>query len=63
MEGTLITMQDIFVFERQGYDASNRVRGCFRPTGIRPALQRAARGRRHAAPAELFDPAAVEPVR
>jgi pilus assembly protein CpaF len=36
MEGPVVTMQDLFVFERQGYDANNKVRGRFRPTGIRP---------------------------
>ncbi len=36
MEGMVVTMQDLFVFERQGYDANNKVRGRFRPTGIRP---------------------------
>jgi pilus assembly protein CpaF len=36
MEGSTVTMQDLFVFERQGYDEKNRVRGKFRSTGIRP---------------------------
>src|SRR5688500_4543494 len=36
MEGPVITTQDLFVFERQGYDEKNRVRGIFRPVGIRP---------------------------
>ncbi|MEW6130949.1 MAG: CpaF family protein [Acidobacteriota bacterium] len=36
MEGAIVTMQDLFIFERQGYDANNRVRGRLRPTGIRP---------------------------
>jgi pilus assembly protein CpaF len=36
MEGPMITMQDLFVFERQGYDENGRVRGRFKPTGIRP---------------------------
>jgi pilus assembly protein CpaF len=36
MEGPVITTQDLFVFERQGYDDKNRVRGVFRPIGIRP---------------------------
>src|SRR6266700_2440482 len=36
MEGPMITTQDIFVFERSGYDENNRIRGTFRPTGIRP---------------------------
>jgi pilus assembly protein CpaF len=36
MEGEIITMQDIFVYEREGVDARDRVVGRFRPTGIRP---------------------------
>jgi pilus assembly protein CpaF len=36
MEGPTVTMQDLFVFERQGYDEQRKVRGHFSPTGIRP---------------------------
>ncbi len=36
MEGELVTMQDIFVFERTGLTDSGRVTGRFRATGIRP---------------------------
>jgi pilus assembly protein CpaF len=36
MEGDMITMQDIFVFERKGIDETGKVRGTFRATGIRP---------------------------
>jgi pilus assembly protein CpaF len=36
MEGPIITTQDLFVFERSGYDQNNKVRGTFRPVGIRP---------------------------
>src|SRR5213083_2795817 len=36
MEGPMITTQDLFVFERSGYDENQRVRGTFRPAGIRP---------------------------
>jgi pilus assembly protein CpaF len=36
VEGDVISMQDIFVFERHGIDESGRVRGLFRATGIRP---------------------------
>jgi pilus assembly protein CpaF len=36
MEGPVITMQDLFVFERHGFDKEQRVRGRFRPEGIRP---------------------------
>ena len=36
MESDVISMQDIFVFERTGIDETGRVRGAFRATGIRP---------------------------
>jgi pilus assembly protein CpaF len=36
MEGDIICMQDIFVFERQGIDETGKVRGTFRAVGIRP---------------------------
>ena len=36
MEGDLITMQDIFVFEKIGVNENGSVRGRFRATGIRP---------------------------
>jgi pilus assembly protein CpaF len=36
MENEIISMQDIFVFDRTGIDEKGRVRGIFRATGIRP---------------------------
>ncbi|HMK22719.1 MAG TPA: CpaF family protein [Terriglobales bacterium] len=36
MEGDMITMQDIFVFDRVGIDEAGKVRGMFRASGIRP---------------------------
>jgi pilus assembly protein CpaF len=36
MEGDVITMQDIFLFDRSGLTPDGRVRGRFRATGIRP---------------------------
>jgi pilus assembly protein CpaF len=36
MEGDVICMQDIFVFERVGIDENGKVRGAFRATGLRP---------------------------
>jgi pilus assembly protein CpaF len=35
-EGEVISLQDIFSFERRGIDESGRVRGAFRASGIRP---------------------------
>jgi pilus assembly protein CpaF len=36
MEGELVTLQDLFVFEKKGITEKGTVRGCFRATGIRP---------------------------
>jgi pilus assembly protein CpaF len=36
MEGDVITMQDLFVFDRRGVGEGGRVLGEFKPTGIRP---------------------------
>jgi len=36
MEGDVIAMQDIFVYEKQGIDEEGKVMGTFRATGIRP---------------------------
>jgi pilus assembly protein CpaF len=36
MEGDVITLQDIFVFEQQGVDEAGKIQGRFYATGIRP---------------------------
>lgn len=36
MEGDIITLQDIFIFEQKGKDENNKIIGKFKPTGIRP---------------------------
>jgi pilus assembly protein CpaF len=36
MEGEIISMQEIFVFEKTGLDADGKVLGRFRATGVRP---------------------------
>lgn len=36
MEGEVITLQDIFVFEQEGIDEMGQIRGRLRPAGIRP---------------------------
>ncbi len=36
MEGDVITMQDLFVFEHEGFDEMGRIRGRLKPTGLRP---------------------------
>jgi pilus assembly protein CpaF len=36
MDGDMITLQDVFGFERTGIDESGKVRGAFRATGVTP---------------------------
>lgn len=36
MEGEVVTLQDIFVFESTGKDENDKIIGRFKPTGIRP---------------------------
>lgn len=36
MEGDIVTMQDIFVFDQKGKDEKGHIIGKFKPTGIRP---------------------------
>jgi pilus assembly protein CpaF len=55
MEQGVITMQDIFLFERTGVSAEGRVLGQFRATGIRPkCAQQLAQAGFHMSP-ELFE--------
>ena len=36
MEGDVVVMQDIFIFEKQGLDPEGKVVGQYRATGVRP---------------------------
>jgi pilus assembly protein CpaF len=55
VEADIITMQDIFVFDRTGIDESGKVHGIFRATGVRPKFaDRLATGGCRLRPA-LFD--------
>src|SRR3989442_6524246 len=55
METDVITMQDIFEFERQSVDENGKVRGIFRATGTRPQF-----ADRLATPGARFRPALLE---
>jgi pilus assembly protein CpaF len=55
MEGDVITMQDIFVFEQQGITPEGKVRGRFRATGIRPRCAEKLATAGHPLPLTLFD--------
>jgi len=54
MEGDIITMQDIFVFEKTGLNAEGKVTGRFRATGVRPKCWERLRGVGILLPADMF---------
>ena len=58
MEGDVITMQDIFTYERQGVDADGRVIGRYRATGIRPRFTERLAAWGIELPSGLFSPVA-----
>jgi pilus assembly protein CpaF len=55
MEGDVITMQDIFVFERTGLNEKGKVTGRFRATGIRPKASERLAASGIKLPMELFE--------
>jgi len=59
MEGDIITMQDIFSFQRQGLDEDGKVRGHFRPTGIRPRFAERLKAWGIELPSDIFSPLAA----
>jgi pilus assembly protein CpaF len=56
MEGEVITMSEIYRFERQGRDEQGRVLGRFRATGIVPKFHERLRQRSIPLGLEVFDP-------
>jgi pilus assembly protein CpaF len=60
MEGDVVTMQEIFTFERIGIDERGRVLGQFRATGIRPYFSDRLRVRGIQLPKDLFEPHVLE---
>lgn len=56
MEGDVITMQDIFVFDQTGRDANGKILGRFKPTGIRPKFIEKLLSNGIKLPADLFWP-------
>src|SRR5215217_5809448 len=55
MEGEVITMQDIFLFEKLGVAPGGKVTGRFRATGIRPKCSERLAAAGHPLPLDLFD--------
>ena len=56
MEGEVITMSEIFAFERSGVDANGNVIGELKPTGVMPSFQRRLAQRGIELPPSIFSP-------
>jgi len=41
MEGDVVTMTDLFVFQQTGLDENRKIKGVFKSTGLRPSFSRA----------------------
>ena len=54
MEGDVITLQDVFVFEKTGINAKGRVTGRFKPSGLRPRSTERMKGCGIELPTEMF---------
>jgi len=54
MEGDVVTMQEIFKFDRTGVDAEGNVQGRHRPTGVRPKLMQRVQEYGIPVPIDLF---------
>jgi pilus assembly protein CpaF len=55
MEEDIVSMQDIFVFDKQGISKEGRVLGSFGATGIRPKFAEKLKASGIAVPADLFE--------
>ncbi len=56
MEGDIVSMQEIFLFQRLSTDEDGRIRGEFRATGVRPRFAEQFESRGIALPLEIFSP-------
>jgi len=59
MEGDIITMSELFRFDRQGIDKDGMVLGGLRPTGIVPAFHKTLSSRGIDLPIDVFNPEAM----
>ena len=55
MEGEVVSLQDLFVFEKQGVTAEGRIIGNFTATGIRPKFSEKLKAAGFDLPANMFD--------
>jgi pilus assembly protein CpaF len=59
MEGDLITLQELFVFQQTGLDENRRVKGRFKATGVRPKFAERLNAKGIGLPVHVFDPTKV----
>jgi len=55
MESDVVSMQDVFVFEKQGVSPEGRTLGVFTATGIRPKFAERLRAAGFDLPSNMFD--------
>ncbi len=55
MEGDVVTLQDLFVFEKRGVSPEGRALGRFAATGIRPKFYEKVRAAGIPLPGDLFE--------
>lgn len=56
MEGDIITMSELFTFQRDGFDENKKVAGQLRATGIIPSFHKALAHRGIELPVDVFEP-------
>jgi len=56
LEEGQVVMQDLFLFDRQGFDSDGHVIGAFRSTGVRPRFITTLEAEGVRLPAEIFSP-------
>jgi len=59
MEGDLITLQELFVFQQTSLDENRNVKGRFKATGVRPKFAERLAAKGIALPTTIFDPMKV----
>lgn len=59
MEGDLITLQELFIFQQTGLDENRKVKGRFKATGVRPKFAERLAAKGVALSPDLFDPQKV----
>lgn len=55
MENGVITTQDVFVYEQKGVDENGKVKGIFKPSGIRPVFSKRIEAMGYKLPPNMFN--------